>query len=133
MSGESKLVAVKLQMLHSAREPVSEIVHVIPRALGPRLKKSFKALAVLWLCALISLPIPLLHFILVPSFVLAGIGAAVWLFLPSVAPADISSVRCIKCASANLECTDAGWPLTFDCPHCGAVMEARPDKAKVVH
>lgn len=62
--------AVSLEIPHFA--PTSGVVVLVERNLAGRATRAVTALGALWLAALLCVFIPLLHFVLVPSLLLAG-------------------------------------------------------------
>ena len=99
--------------------PVPAVATVLFQRTGERIARTAAGLAVCWGLALVSVFIPLAHFILVPTFLAAGIGLAI-----VRAREDIRLVRlrgtCPRCGKE--EEFKVGGRLTpgrvLDCPAC---------------
>lgn len=99
--------------------PSDATATILSQAPGRRLARAVAALGALWGMALAGLFIPVAHFILVPTFVTAGIVVAV---LRAREDRRILRVRgkCPRCGTE--QAFAAGGRLTsearLDCPHC---------------
>lgn len=90
-----------------------------------RFKRAGKTAAVLFLLAIASAPIPPIHWVLVPGFLIASIIA---FFVRLGTSALVSGdVQCPKCQqSFPLERQPPTWPLALTCHHCRAQLQAQP-------
>jgi hypothetical protein len=117
---------VTLTLEDSARAPASAVVRVRRLSAATRAGRALRALAVLWLAALAAVPLPGLHFFLVPGFLVAGLVSAVVRARATVA-LDDASLSCPKCAAAvPVEPDTTGWPARLLCPPCGARLRLTP-------
>jgi len=87
-----------------------------------RLARAAKKLAVMWGLAIVSVLIPVAHFLLVPGFVVAGF---VFAFTAArqrsaVLGGEGTCPACGKLFSIS-KCVDE-WPLTDVCEHCQAFL-----------
>lgn len=83
-----------------------------------RLFRAVKALFIFWGLAIVSILIPLLHFILVPLFFL--IGLIVPFFTYSKTTTILGGVgKCPFCSKKfDITATNNSWPLNDLCTHC---------------
>lgn len=119
-------VAVSLQIRDSSRAPTPATLEVEVLSPGARLQRAGVRLLVAWGLALFSVFIPLLHFVLVPGFFLAG---PVLAFLAGRATVRVVSVSvaCPKCTQgAPIEPHTTGWPAGLRCVACGTTFCAVP-------
>jgi len=83
-----------------------------------RLRRAFKALAGFWGAMLVSVFIPIAHFVLVPSFFFVGI----WQFFRRLKTAELvrgAHGRCPDCgAEQDFELASAGFPQSVACMSC---------------
>ncbi|MDP1830055.1 MAG: hypothetical protein Q8L48_42725 [Archangium sp.] len=125
----SEPVPVALQIRDSARAPTAATLEVQVLAPGARLQRLAFRLVVAWGLALFSLFIPLLHFVLVPGFLLAGPVLA-WLAGRATVRVISTSVACPKCTgAAAIEPDTTGWPAAMRCLACGTTFSAVPSAA----
>ena len=93
-----------------------------------RVKRSFKKVALFWIIALGTAFIPVLHFILVPTFLILGIV----LFFLSFKVKEImvsSSGQCPACNEEfELEESNIKWPISQICSKCRINLELIIDK-----
>lgn len=68
-------VPISLTAFGCAPRPAT--AHVIEQSTAERVERAFAGLAMFWALALLGLFIPVAHFILVPTFLIAGIVMAV--------------------------------------------------------
>lgn len=119
-------VPVALQIRDSARAPTPATLKVEVLSPGARLQRVGVRLGVAWGLAVFSVLIPLLHFVLVPGFFLAGPALA---FLAGRATVRVlsPSVTCPKCGQrAPIEPNTTGWPAGLRCIACGTTFSAVP-------
>ncbi|MBX2988295.1 MAG: hypothetical protein KF802_10400 [Bdellovibrionaceae bacterium] len=87
--------------------------------LSLRVKKGFRSGALYWIAAVGCLPIPLLHFILVPLFVILGTVQA-WSYWTGESVLRRGQSLCPKCATAMaFDDVPEKWPVKLLCPACG--------------
>lgn len=98
-------------------QPVGTVEHRdVPR--GERIKTGFRAGLWFWVAALCCLPIPLMHFILVPLNVALGTVRA-WGFWTSTAVLENAQIVCPNCGHRpDVEKSPEKWPLKVLCPNC---------------
>jgi hypothetical protein len=91
-----------------------------------RTLRGIKALGISWGLCLVSVLIPLLHFILVPLFLLAGPFAFFWV----TAQEQIilgGKGECPECLlTFDIARSAAKWPISDVCNHCHAPIEIEP-------
>jgi hypothetical protein len=88
-----------------------------------RTRRSFKALGFCWLLAVGAVLIPILHFVLVPTFLLAGPIAFFWV---ANQEDEISGGKgvCPECSKEfEIVRTAVKWPITDICNHCRAELK----------
>lgn len=84
-----------------------------------RIKDGFRAGALFWGLAVCCIPIPLMHFILVPLNVVLGTLRA-WDFWTSPQVFTEGHATCPRCQmKLEMERTPAKWPLKILCEGCG--------------
>ena len=87
-------------LLHTGDELVQVECQRIPLTREERIKKGFKASGIFWLLAVCCLPIPLMHFILVPLNLALG-SLKAWSFWTSEAVINDGTVE------SRVECIEA--------------------------
>ncbi len=103
--------------------PQAATAHVIEQSTGERVGRAFTGLAMFWALALLGLFIPVAHFILVPTFLTAGIVMAV---KRSREERRLTLVRgaCPRCGKA--QAFKAGGRFasgrSLDCPACHGTL-----------
>jgi hypothetical protein len=119
--------AVRLSIVDSARPAVAAQLDVVLLSTVARVTRALRFLGTVWAFALLSVLVPLLHFVLVPGLLLLGLVAGALGFKSRVRAEAGSGVACPKCASGvQLEGARYGWPLRLDCRTCSAAISARP-------
>ncbi len=96
---------------------------------GDRIQRALLRLALLWVLAGVSLFIPLVHFVLVPGFLIAGPVVAVLAYRSSQAR-DRAEGKCPVCGkevSIKLEAKDEIPKWTY-CPACNAALKITEPK-----
>lgn len=85
-----------------------------------RLIRAFKALALFWAIAIFCILIPMLHFVLVPAFLLVGI----FMFFQQMGIHYYligGQIRCPSCEKEfDLKPVAFDWPKRDICPYCRA-------------
>ena len=88
-----------------------------------RFKRAARTSALLFGLAVVSAPIPPVHWVLVPGFLIASVVA----FFVRMGTRELLSgeVACPKCQkSFELESQPPVWPLDLTCHHCRAQLRA---------
>lgn len=118
---------VTLTILDSARPPTLADVDVVVLTRPERMKRAVARLGAVWGAAILSVAIPILHFVLVPGLLLLGPVVAVLAFRARVRADVHSGIDCPKCGS-RVSATNAtyGWPLRLACVECGSRLTANP-------
>ncbi len=95
-----------------------------------RTKNAIKWLGICWGLALASVPIALAHFILVPSFFLAGIimGMKKYREANQVQPARFPCSFCAK--EISIDARPEIWPMEVTCGECRNILELTPEKQR---
>jgi DNA-directed RNA polymerase subunit RPC12/RpoP len=120
---------VTITVQDSEREPTAGVVRVSRLSVGARVARSLKVLAILWAVAVGCLPLPGLHFVLVPGFFVAGIVFAVERTRASVV-VDDTELPCPKCGKrVPVEPGTTGWPVRVQCNECSARLMLTPREA----
>lgn len=83
-----------------------------------RTRRALKVLGICWLLAVVTVVIPLAHFVLVPGFFLAGPIAAWFVYSQQSVILDGSAI-CPNCGqSLPIAKSSDQWPLTDLCTKC---------------
>ncbi|TPW15697.1 MAG: hypothetical protein FD130_1159 [Halothiobacillaceae bacterium] len=95
------------------------ILHFTQFSSTDRVGRAFKILGLCWLGALITLFIPLAHFILTPGFLIAGVVMAYSRYMANSAneSVQVACPACGKEVTIQLEPGDR-FPLYTYCPSC---------------
>ncbi len=118
--------SVTITFEDSARAPVPGTLAVAALSVSARVVGALKLLALLWLCALAAVFIPILHFVLVPGLLLAGPVFALRRFGRTV-QVTARELACPKCKRpVPIEEGATGWPVRLLCPECSARLALRP-------
>jgi len=90
-----------------------------------RMWRAARMLGILWAIALVAAFIPILHFFLVPLFLLLGIALSImtWLEKAFVEGGEIPCPNCGK--TISLEKCAESWPKTQRCPGCFVTLEIK--------
>jgi hypothetical protein len=95
-------------------------VEVVPLTKGSRLGRGLRALAICWGIAIFCILIPILHFVLVPLFLLIGI----LMFVQQYGQKYFFIAGAIQCPSCQTELKPSNgafdWPKREICSHCRA-------------
>ena len=120
---------VTIVIQDSARQPTRGAVKVSPLSAGARVGRSIKTLLILWAVALGCIPLPGLHFVLVPGFFISGIVFAVLRSRASVV-LDEKALTCPKCGKpVPVEAGTTGWPAKVLCNECSSRLVMTPREA----
>jgi hypothetical protein len=118
---------VALQIRDSARAPTKATLEIEAIPFGRRLGRGAVRLLFAWVIGVFCVLVPLLHFVLVPGFLIAGPVLA-WLAVRATVEVKSASVTCPKCAKeAPIEAGSTGWPVRLRCVACGTTFSARSD------
>ncbi len=92
---------------------------------GARARRALRTFAILFGLAVVSVPIPPIHWLLVPGFLIASI---VMFFVRLATPELLrGDVPCPKCHTTfPLESQPPTWPLDLTCHQCKAQLTAVP-------
>ena len=100
-------------------EPVPSVALVRHRGVASRLGRAGLGLGIAWLLAFPAIFLPVLHFVLVPGFLVGGIVVAVYRLREDRTLARVEGT-CPRCR-ATLDVTPGGrfrLPRTVQCPQC---------------
>ena len=121
----NETVDVMLQIRDSAREPVKATLELKHFTVGVRARRAALRLIACWALAGVSVLVPLMHFVLVPGFFIAGFVLAALAFRATVEVCS-PKIACPKCAQVTpIEAGTTGWPVTIWCAACGTTFFAR--------
>jgi hypothetical protein len=117
---------VALQIRDSAREPLVSELEISTIPAGTRAMRAATRWVGLWVLAVGSILVPLLHFVLVPGFFIAGPLLAMLAFRETVVVTS-TQVTCPKCGKqSGIETGTTGWPAGLRCTHCSTTFSAKP-------
>ena len=89
-------------------------------------KRAFRALGMSWSAMIVSVFIPLLHFVLVPSFFIVGIALAFYQ-LNTDATLQSGQAQCPKCKKeVKIEKSKLKWPIQDLCIACKSTIYLNP-------
>lgn len=118
---------VSLQIRDSAREPTKATLEIEAIPFARRLGRGAVRLLGAWVLAVGCVLVPLLHFVLVPGFLIAGPVLA-WLAVRQTVVVKSTSIGCPKCGQdAPIEEGTTGWPAGLRCGSCGTTFSARSE------
>ena len=91
-----------------------------------RTARAGRTFGILFVIALFSVFVPLLHFILPPLFLIAGFvfGFVAWLETAEVTRGEVSCPNCKKAIELTREAEE--WPKILRCPGCSFTLTIRP-------
>lgn len=116
---------VSLQIRDSAREPTPAVLELEPIPVATRVGRAAVRLVGAWVLAVACVLVPLLHFVLVPGFFLAGPVLA-WLAFRETVVVKSERITCPKCGQETpIEPGSKGWPVGLRCTPCGTTFSAR--------
>ena len=108
-------------------EPTLGTIYRKHLSLRERRKRALKGLALCWLLALLSLPIMFFHFVLVPTFLIAGLV----LFKLKMGEETLVLGGIIPCPACGESCRVSAqaeqWPMGINCASCGKGLDFAPD------
>jgi len=93
---------------------------------GERMMNALKKLALFWVLAILSILVPVLHFVLVPLFFFLGI----FFFYRSYKSEGKVLAGTVSCPHCNtvmiLNPTELHWPVSEICQNCARVVRIHP-------
>lgn len=102
--------------------PVLANVALTPLDSSARTKAALKSLALFWLLSVVSIALPIAHFVLVPGFFVAGIVFALGQYKRQWR-LEAGNVACPECRqNISLKERAAKFPLSETCPNCKTVV-----------
>ena len=92
-------------------------------ASGERIARTAKTLAIFWGLAVLTAFIPILHFVLVPLFLLLGLifSVSVWMETSLLESGRCTCANCGK--DFDLDRSAESWPKSHRCPLCYVTLE----------
>jgi hypothetical protein len=118
-AGDSDLTRVPVTLEVFGANPVPATAVVRHRSIASRLGRAGVGLAIAWLLAFPAIFLPVLHFVLVPGFVIGGLVLAAVRLREDSTLARVEGT-CPRCRAA-LDVTPGGrfrLPRSVQCPHC---------------
>lgn len=116
---------IDLTIMDSQRAPSRVELAVEPIPFGRRALRALARLGGCWLAAVACVFVPLLHFVLVPAFLLLGPVLA-WVGARATVTVKSDQVTCPRCALATpVQPGTTGWPLRLWCASCGTTFFGR--------
>lgn len=117
---------VQLRVLGQDEDSTSGTAEIRELTRGEVLKNVLKILGLFWGLALLSVFLPVIHFFLVPAFILSGLAAAVRARKHRQEIVQ-GSVSCPNCSALNqLQKKSVLWPQTETCASCSCVFRIVP-------
>lgn len=117
---------IDLTIMDSQRTPSRVELAVEPIPLGKRAVRALLRLGACWGLAVACIFVPLLHFVLVPGFLVAGPVLA-WLGARATVVVKSERVTCPRCnVETPVEPGSTGWPIRLWCASCGTTFFGRP-------
>ena len=122
----SELRTVHLRLMDSAKPPVVAQVRVVALSRLVRLRRAALRCLAFWGVGVLFLPVPAVHFCLVPGFLVAGpiFGWKRWQQRVLLEPGVVPCPRCV--AQPQVREGTSGWPAALHCAACGATFDATP-------
>jgi hypothetical protein len=92
-----------------------------------RMTRAARVLGICWGVAVITVFVPILHFILVPGFLILGcvLGVTTWMETGEVLKGEISCPNCKK--AVELVKGSEEWPKTMRCPGCSYTLTIKQE------
>lgn len=90
--------------------------------------------AAMWIGGLVTLPIPLVHFVSVPACFLLGpvVGLVVYKVYNGGGDIEEGGGPCPDCGERiDLASESASWPKSLSCPHCHGQLTIRPSAVSI--
>ena len=121
--------AIQVKVSGRDLEPTLGTLYRKKLSLRDRRKRARKGLALGWLLALLSLPIMFFHFVLVPTFLIAGLV----LFKLKMGEETLvlgGIIPCPACGKISRVSSQAEqWPMGINCDSCGKGLDFTPETA----
>ncbi|RME15702.1 MAG: hypothetical protein D6797_06115 [Bdellovibrio sp.] len=109
-----------IETLDGKKDPLE--IEVKKIELRDRIKAALKSSIVLFLLAVGFVFIPILHFILVPAFLIASI-VVFWMTFSITHKITTRALKCPGChKEISLKSQSPEFPIRFSCPECQAVF-----------
>lgn len=124
----SEKIEQSIQFTSQAGEHTPATMHWTKYTPKERKTQALKALLGMWALALLSIPIIIAHFVLVPGFFIAGIVLAYKKSTAGDQDAETATGECPSCNNdicINLE-RDGSLPQWRYCPNCSESIELDP-------
>lgn len=123
-SQASTSVQAQIRVLTIDSRTITAEASVVDSTVAERIKQAGRWLAMMWLAAVVSIAVPILHFILVPGFLILGIVVFANVYAQSKTIASLK-LTCPACTQLfefkNVRFKSAARELRKDlCPHCRA-------------
>lgn len=103
---------------------VMEVQHL---SMFERSISAFGALVICWFAAVLFVAIPVMHFVLVPLGLIAGVAAFIYKLTRHERKSE-TNIKCPSCKAAlKLKAGAFNWPIKENCGECrvGLLIEAR--------
>jgi len=128
IEGTAQTVEVSLP-LEPSHAPSRAELQVRPLSSHRRALRAGLAWGLCWAIALAFLPVPIVHFILVPAFLITGPVVA-WKRFSKTVVVERGTLQCIRCrAPVPIEEPHFGWPVGLFCKACGVTLRLQPPAA----
>lgn len=115
---ETQLVSVQIVVRSDADKKTSSVIKIMRLLKSSRGTLALKTLAMFWGGAMFSILIPIVHFISVPSGLIAGVFMA-WRAYGFENRLLESTIKCPYCQKEmDLKQKAFNWPLREECLHC---------------
>jgi len=90
---------------------------------GARIVRALKMLGIFWFVMILTVFVPVLHFVLVPLFLLLGLILATTTYLETGIVSD-GQINCPNCQGHIVfENEVENWPRVQRCPHCSFTLK----------
>lgn len=120
---DGKEIQRSVSVVGSSGKSVSGKVIIKEWTEAEKLRRGLKALGVCWGAMLVAVLIPVLHFLLVPLFLISGPIVALWFYQQKSTILGGKS-ECPDCGKElNIIKTSEKWPLKDVCSACYAQVE----------
>jgi hypothetical protein len=116
------MTTVRVRLRNDLDKNYNTQIELVQLSEVSRLLNGFAALGMFWLGAVVCILIPVLHFVLVPGGILAGI----FMFVYKYAQKEMlvsGEIRCLHCNhEIKLKPAPFNWPKKELCPQCGTEL-----------
>ncbi len=115
---DKKIMEQKVIISKNPHPPQTGIVQLRHYEKNEQVVRTFKSLGICWIAALISILIPILHFILVPGLFLGGVFVAIFIYQQDKIVLG-GTGTCPQCKAVfKIEKGTEKWPLDDVCSEC---------------